>query len=397
MKKLIIILYPFKFRQFDWQRFEIDELKKKNEVIVFDFINILYPHFAKAYFVDKKIKSKILNIKDFKSYKTKINELILKYNSKNILVLNFIKNDSLISLRINYFIKKKSIKSIIFFNPGISTYNQRVLNLKKTITQKISIFFERKYETIQKIKGKFINLLVNILNIYPNYIFIAGSECKNNIFNYCKEKCIKIIEGHSWDYSQILNNKERINYPPNYAVYLDAPGPKFLSDSFIYKEKHSETINHFYPSLDNFLSHIEHELKLKVVVAPHPKTKILNRSPLFNFRKVISGRTHDLIKNSKIILTRNSTAVCFAAYYNKPIILFYTDESAQSISYRSSLDLAKSLKVELININKLDQINFKKIFKINRKIYKKYLHNFCTSKKNKFPNFQIINNLMLKI
>ena len=29
MKKLIIILYPFKFRQFDWQRFEIDELKKK--------------------------------------------------------------------------------------------------------------------------------------------------------------------------------------------------------------------------------------------------------------------------------------------------------------------------------------------------------------------------------
>ena len=29
MKKLVIIIYPFNFRQFDWDRFEIDEIKKK--------------------------------------------------------------------------------------------------------------------------------------------------------------------------------------------------------------------------------------------------------------------------------------------------------------------------------------------------------------------------------
>jgi len=394
MKKLIIILYPFKFRQFDWDRFEVNELKKKNDVIIFDFVNILYPHFIKAYFIDKLIKKKIINVKDLKFYKKKLNELILRYGVKNILVLNFVKNDSLISLKINYFLKKKFIKSISFFNPGISTYNQKVLKANYTFIEKISIFFERKYETIQKIRGKFINFFVYILKLYPNFIFVAGIKCKNDIFNHCKEKGIKILEGNSWDYSQILNKKKIKNYKSNYAVYLDAPGPKFHSDSYIYKEKLPETVKHTYRSLNNFFSHIEDKLKLKVIVAPHPKTKILDRASLFNSRNVISGRTHDLIKNARIVLTRNSTAVCFAAHYNKPIVLFYTDETYDSDGYRSSLNLAKNLKVELVNIDNHNKLNFKKIIKFDRKIYKQYLYNFCTSKKNKLSNFELIINLI---
>jgi hypothetical protein len=84
-----------------------------------------------------------------------------------------------------------------------------------------------------------------------------------------------------------------------------------------------------------------------------------------------------------MVVTRNSTAVCFAAYFNKPIILFYTNETFNTAGYRSSFDLAKSLKVKLININKFKKLNFKKILKIHKKIYKKYIYNFCTSKKNK--------------
>ena len=59
--------------------------------------------------------------------------------------------------------------------------------------EKLSIFFERKFETIQKIKGRFINLFVYILKLYPNFIFVAGIKCKNDVFNHCKEKGIKIV------------------------------------------------------------------------------------------------------------------------------------------------------------------------------------------------------------
>lgn len=394
MKKLIIILYPFKFRQFDWVRFEVNELKKKNDVIIFDFVEILHPHFIKAYFADKNIEKKIYTIKNLKSYQTNMDNLILKYSIENILILNFVKNDSLTSLKINYYLKKNFLRSVSFFNPGISIYNQKILKTNHPYTKKISILFERKHETLQKIKGKFINLLVWTLKLYPNFILVAGSKCKKDVLNYSKKKRIRIIDGHSWDFSQILNKKKKSIGTSNYVIYLDAPGPKFYSDSYLYGEKMPETVKHTYPSLNNFFSFIEDKLKLKVIISPHPKTKIPDRGKLFNGRRVISGRTHNLIKNSKMILTRNSTAVCFAAYYNKPIILFYTNETFNTSGYRSSFDLAKSLKVQLININEFKKLNFKKILKINKKIYKKYIYNFCTSKKNKLPNFKLINNLI---
>ena len=141
MKKLIIILYPFQFRKFDWERFEIDELKKLNEIVVFDFINVLYPHFKKAYFVDKEIKSKIIPIDNITKYKNKINELIQKHNNKNILVLNFIKSASFKSLIINHFLKRKNLKTLSFFNPGVSTYNLSILRNKHNKLTNIKMLF----------------------------------------------------------------------------------------------------------------------------------------------------------------------------------------------------------------------------------------------------------------
>ena len=65
-----------------------------------------------------------------------------------------------------------------------------------------------------------------------------------------------------------------------------------------------------------FLDHIENKLKLNVIIAPHPKTKIKDRSSLFGYRKVIGDKTKDLIKNSSLVITRNSTAVSYACYYS---------------------------------------------------------------------------------
>ena len=193
----------------------------------------------------------------------------------------------------------------------------------------------------------------------------------------------------------IKKKKKKISLK-NYAVYLDAPGPKFLSDSHIFKEKFPETAKHTYPSLNRFFSFFEDYKKLSVVVAPHPKTKIRDRSPLFYNRRVIAGKTEELIKNCEFIITRNSTAVTFAAYYKKPIILFFTDESKNTESARISNELAESLNVSVVNIDELKSINIKKIFKFKKKSYQEYLNNFCTTKKNFLPNHKLIINLLNK-
>ena len=43
--RIFLVLYPFKFRSFDEKRFELDLLKKKNDVIIFEFINLIFPQF----------------------------------------------------------------------------------------------------------------------------------------------------------------------------------------------------------------------------------------------------------------------------------------------------------------------------------------------------------------
>ena len=83
----------------------------------------------------------------------------------------------------------------------------------------------------------------------------------------------------------------------------------------------------------------------------------------------------------------------FAAYYKKPIILFYTDELIHTVSQKNTLDLANALKVNVININQLGSINLKKIFKFNKNFYNRYLLNYCTKNKNKVPNYKLITNL----
>jgi hypothetical protein len=395
VKKLIIILYPFKFRKFDWERFEIDELKKLNEVVVFDFINVLYPHFKKAYFVDKGIKKKIIRIDSITKYKKKIDELIQKHNKKNILIVNFIKADSIKSLLINYFLKRKNLKSLSFFNPGISTYNLSTLKNKYNKLISFKMLFKKKGETIQKIQGKFINIMVKMLRIYPNFMFVAGEKCKKDILQDCRKKNIEIIKGSSWDFSKILKEKkDLINLNFDYAVYVDSPGPKFLSDSYLFKDKYLETTNHTYPSLNKFFTFIENKMKLKIIIAPHPKTKIKNKSSLFDYREVVSGKTLELIKNSKLVITRASTATTFAAYYKKPIIFFYTNETFNEEPHRSSAHLSKSLNLKTININKFNEYNLNNIIKFNKNVYNRYLNNYCTFKSIKQQNFIILNKLL---
>ena len=395
MKKLIIILYPFQFRKFDWERFEINELKKSNEIVVLDFINVLHPHFKKAYFLDKEIKKKIIRINSITKYKKKIDELIQKFNKKNILVINFIKTDSIKSLLINHFLKRKKLKSLSFFNPGVSTYNLSTLKNKYNKLISFKMLFKKKGETIQKIQGKFINILLKMLRIYPNFIFVAGEKCKKEILQDSRKKNIKIIKGSAWDFSKILKKKKNlINLNFDYAVYVDAPGPKFLSDTYLFKDKFLETTNHTYPSLNKFFTFIENKMKLKIIIAPHPKTKIKNKSSLFDYREVISGKTMELIKNSKLVITRNSTATTFAAYYKKPIIFFYTNETFNEEPHRSSAHLSKSLNLTSININKFNEINLNNIIKFDIKSYDNYLYNYCTFKDINKPNFAILNELL---
>ena len=219
--RIFLILYPFKFRSFDEKRFEFDLLKKENDVIIFEFIDLIFPHFIKAYKKEKKIKN-LFKIKSFFEFVKKLKQIRRK--NKEIVVLNFLKTDSFNILLIKIYLKFLFSKKIDIYNPGtpLADFVPKQKNL---------ITFSK---IIYKIKINILKIFDKFFNLNSEYVFTSGSE---NLKKKFLIKYKKIIKGHSWDFSQNLSRKSKRIYKGKYAVYLDAPGPKFLSDSFLFKQK----------------------------------------------------------------------------------------------------------------------------------------------------------------
>ena len=98
------------------------------------------------------------------------------------------------------------------------------------------------------------------------YCFIAGKKPLEKISNKLIKNNITVVKGNSWDYSKVFVRTNKKKFKKKYAVYLDAPGPRFLSDSALLNQKHTETINHTYPSLRNFFNFLEKNTKSSVVI-----------------------------------------------------------------------------------------------------------------------------------
>ena len=64
--KNILILYPYRFRNYDYDRFELRFLKKKYNIIILDILDLIHPHFKEAY-KKEKLKFKVIKPKNIKN------------------------------------------------------------------------------------------------------------------------------------------------------------------------------------------------------------------------------------------------------------------------------------------------------------------------------------------
>ena len=364
----------------------MDRLEKKFNIIIFDIISIVHPHFIKAYFKEKKIRKYIHKVKDFKEFKNLFSKITSK--KENMIIFNFNKSINLYSFLINLIIKKSKIATCEFNNPGNYFWTKKELNLVDNFFFQLkNLFYFNKLFFM--IKEKTFSLLNKIFNIQFDFLCVAGRKYRNAFLKNDK----RIINISSWDYSRVLNKEFKIKkYKKKIITFLDAPGPKFKSDSFLFKKKNDETSKETYPALIKFFNLLEKTFKLDVVIAAHPKTKHIKFPSYFGKRKVYSNKTQELVYNSKFVITRNSSAITYAIQKNIPIIFFYTNEilKIKGINLFSIKGLAKELGYKAININdNIDKKLLLGLIKIKKRYYRKFqLDYFCNLKK-KIPNFKI--------
>ena len=94
------------------------------------------------------------------------------------------------------------------------------------------------------------------------------------------------------------------------------------------------------------------------------------------------GKSLELIYNSKIIVTRNSSAITYAIEFYKPLMFIYTEEilEKKNLGFYNIYFLAKELGLNAININ--SRININKNFKFSRNRYFSFKKKYFQTLKN---------------
>ena len=368
MKK-ILILYPYPFIKRDYERFGIEILKKSFDVKVLNLVPWLRPD------IWKKYSDTIFNFKEYFTVTSKEDFIDFIKGSDFNIIFDLMYADS----KTNWIRRRLKTDKNFFVNIEVNAIPEPkihiVENIKKVlkfqmspikILKKVLFFLKKKYYNFKKIKSD--------ISINGGLFSLKNSKAK-----------IK-IQAHTMDYDIYLENinKKNKKEEKNYAVFIDE-GPFYNPDSDIFYPVPFKEDEYFLTLLD-FFRKFKNETNLDILFAVHPKTSPKNLKKCSNYLKEIKcviGNTAELVKDSKVVLTHESTALSYAILFNKPLIFITSDEINDSWMKPHIDAFNKIINSHVINISKkkTEPLNTEKLFKIDKNGYNKYLYDFL-----KIPN-----------
>lgn len=248
--------------------------------------------------------------------------------------------------------------------------------LKKIL---LSFNFRRVKNVLQ---NRFAILLkrINIVKPY-NYIFQAGSEGGKTIGggSVYDITTAQIKYVNYFDFDKFLEvNKENYIIKEDYCVFID----QYLAyhpDIEMFGLKNVNADKYFL-ELNSFFAFIESKFHLNVIIAAHPKAdKYLDNNP-FSGRLIIFGKTCELVKDAKFVLTHHSTAISFSILFEKPIIFLNSEllRIAMPDLYELTIFWSEYLNSEIAQIDNFD-INQEFYLKVDYLKYVNYKYNYLTS------------------
>jgi hypothetical protein len=192
----------------------------------------------------------------------------------------------------------------------------------------------------------------------------------------------EVIHAHSFDYDIFLNHKDNnAAEVKNLAVFLDEYLP-FHPDYKYHGMKRFSTAEAYYAPLCNYFSYLESECNLEVVIAAHPRSQYDNPD-YFAGRHVMTGRTAELVKQSKLVLLHSSTAVNYAVLFKKPLV-FLTSDSLNTSGLREYIfRMASLFGKKPININREADYRCEHLFDLDDSLYATYKNKFIKTEGSK--------------
>ena len=241
------------------------------------------------------------------------------------------------------------------------------------------------------------NVLIFTFNKYK-YSFKPDITVTGGLIASHNKNIKKKIGAHCLDYDTYLKIKDKPSIKEkNYAVYID----QALTTHPDYKIRNIQapaSRKKYYPVLLNFFNNFKSETGLNIKFAMHPMSQEEKISLLLKDIDICRGNTPELIKNSSVVLTHNSTATSFAILFNKPIINLTSEELRKSWLGPEIEAFCKSNGGKIINMDKSikSQINLDQLLKIDELKYKKFKDDYIKMPNSPdIPLWEIVSNNLI--
>lgn len=390
--KRYILIYPWKFVDTLYTIMGLDGFSDETEVLVLDISIIYNKNFSESIAAASTLQ-KIRKVQSLRQLIVEIRDIKRQSSDKRTCVNYMVPLGSLKALFINLlcflYFKNTGIKVLTTINTGLPNSKQN--NLASPFVSRLSgissigMFIKKIYDFAwTRIPSPMSYLLTHKLIAGRHYM---EQELKRN-----HDQRIKFIKGHGFDYDRYLSSRSQNTEGTSGTtiVFLDVPGPLFTSDRALKGYKVYKTIAVWYPALCRFFDHIEAVFNAKVIIAAHYKSAFTSPSEVFGGREVFYGRTRELIQESTLVVTEQSSAVSFAVIYKKPIFFIYSDETKNdSELMRFMENISGILGQPICNINRLDSLP-KTLPRVDENKYLSYEDGFLTSDHNGPTNAQLV-------
>ena len=370
-KKKLIVVWPYRFRDFDWQRFELEQLSQHVEVHVHELIDALTPEFAAAY----ANQSDRPEVKRFSSLGEWHREF--KKISKNSITFTHVRPINFKSSLICIALRRSKSKTIGFLLGGavLAGTQEQIRKFAK---------LKRLYHFLRR------NCLIFAM---PDYVAVGGSESEERERRDF-QRFTKVIHMNSFDYSQFLRGSIKDQSKVAGAVYLDTGIPAFPSDFLLLGQKELLEVDTWYPSLNKFFDFVEETLSLDVEVAVHPKHFGREHADFFSSRTVLSGNTWSNVAIRSLVIATFSTSISFAVCFDKPLILVWSDLIASGVdSLKKSYieNFAHETGAKIFNIDReYTEQELRDALVIDHAKRESYKRKYLTSRTDDKPNYQVL-------
>jgi len=399
--KTLLVLFPYKFTEFYYYKYELSHLKKRNyEVIIHDLSNIVAnSRFIKA--TKTKADKRAIRFSSLISWILAFNAIRKK---KNVLIYNVIEDSTFKVFIIELILRLSNLSILKYGVIDMAEWKNKKRNIKYYIEMisEHQVLLNLKFY-IFRIKEIFFSFLIK--NIKSNKIYLLVNKKLNGFYD---KKKIDLINHHNYDYSTSLIEKKKNSNRKNkkrYILYLDKPLPYFGGDTLLDGRKLPKNdVGKWYSELNSFFNYLEKLFKAKVLIIPHnkykiPKLKKKNLNPYYNNRTSDNSYNacEKLISGCLFIVSETSTAMSHGIINYKPIQYIYSSNYTYIKKHMKTLILQSKLTgMELINIASIDKKKLIRNLSVSKKKYDLYKFKYLTYKNSKSTKFnhQIIKELM---